>query len=70
MPVGVVQEHLERLLKRRFGFGVHLIIMSYVEEPFEGFDHLINNASDWNGFTWVHVPSSHDVQLFSTWAMV
>jgi hypothetical protein len=66
----VVQEQLEHFLKRRFGFGVHLIILSYFEEPFEGFENLFRNTSEWDGFTWVHVPSPHKVQLFSKWAAV
>ena len=70
MPLCVVQQQLEHFLKRRFGFGVHLIILSYFEEPFEGFEHLFNDAPEWNGFTWVHVRNPSNIKLFAKWDMV
>jgi hypothetical protein len=60
----VVQEQLEQLLTRRFGFVVHSIIVAYLKESDADFAHLFND-----GFTWVHAPrSTNHIQLFSKWA--
>jgi hypothetical protein len=60
----VVQEQLEHLLTRRFGFGVHSIIMAYLKESGADVVDLFND-----GFTWVHAPTNH-IQLFSRWATI
>lgn len=60
----VVQEQLEHLLTRRFGFGVHSIIVAYLKESDADVAHLFNG-----GFTWVHAQTNH-IQLFSKWAAI